>query len=45
MLQACCDNPFLLEQLGKWTYIEFLTYLQFMKQKGEIELFLKEVNK
>jgi hypothetical protein len=42
LLQICGDNAFMLEKLGKWTYIEMLTYLQYMKQKGEIELFIQQ---
>lgn len=39
-MQSCGDNIFNLEALLKMNYVEWLQYLTYMKQKGEIELFL-----
>lgn len=45
MLQLCDMDAFKLSSLGKWTYIEMLTYYQYLKQKGEIELFIEQSKK
>jgi hypothetical protein len=40
MMQVCGDDYFKMDALGNWSVIDFLTYLKYMKQKGEIENFL-----
>jgi hypothetical protein len=44
MMQVCGDDCFKMDTLGNWGVIDFLTYLKYMKQKGEIELFIKQAN-
>ena len=39
MMQCVNHDPLKLGDLGKLNVMEFLTYLQYAKQKGEIEIF------
>jgi len=44
MMQTCDYDLFKLDALLKMNIIDWLTYLQFIKQKGEIELFISQTN-
>ena len=39
---VCGDDYFKMEKLGNWNVLDFLTYLKYMQQKGEIETFLRQ---
>lgn len=45
MMQVCGDDYFKMDALGNWSVRDFLTYLKYMKQKGEIEIFLRDTQK
>lgn len=44
-MQSCGYNIFNMEALLKMNVVEWFTYLTYMQQKGEIEIFLRDTQK